>query len=188
VPSINSGINIGSKDLTPEIVVVPPYQPCTHFTPVSILVGHIPASHQSQNQSWIGKPNIARPDWYESLTNMHTTRLVWEFPKVLTQYQDQAGMRISKGTHSIPGPGWYENFQRYSLNTRTRLVCSKLDTYQTNQSQRHVGESIFLEGVRVTWLLQGTQSLPPKLKAPHQAQWDPQKENATSRVRTPKLK
>jgi len=97
-------------------------------------------------------------------------------------------MRISKGTHSIPGPGWYENFQRYSLNTRTRLVCSKLDTYQTNQSQRHVGESIFLEGVRVTWLLQGTQSLPPKLKAPHQAQWDPQKENATSRVRTPKLK
>jgi hypothetical protein len=39
-----------AKDLTPEIVVTY-YQPCTNFTPVSILVVHIPASHQSQNQS-----------------------------------------------------------------------------------------------------------------------------------------
>jgi hypothetical protein len=36
-----------AKDLTPEIVVTY-YQPCTNFTPVSILVGHIPASHHTQ--------------------------------------------------------------------------------------------------------------------------------------------
>jgi hypothetical protein len=71
---------------------------------------------------------------------MHKTRLV---QKSYKHAQDQAG---------------YENFQRYSLNTRTRLVCSKLDTYQTNHSQRHAGESIFLEASRVTWLLQGTQA------------------------------
>jgi len=89
---------------------------------------------------------------------MRKTRLVWEFPKVLT--------------HSIPGPGWYVQNLIPIRPTIHKDMRGKAFSLKAHGSHGYS---------RVLTLTPKTQSSSPSTMGPP-------KENAASRVRTPKLK
>lgn len=87
--------------------------------------------------------------------------------------KDQAGMRISKGTHSIvSGPGWYvQNLIpiRPTIHKDMRGRAFSLKAHGSHGYSRVL-------------------TLTPKTQSSSPSTMGPSKENATSRVRTPKLK